>query len=212
VAAAGSSRSPVTGEPDEELVVRSRQGDDDALAELLRRYRSFARAKASTYFIMGGEAEDVVQEGMIGLYSAVRDFDPSRGSSFRAFADLCVTRQVLTAIKTATRLKHAMLNTSVSLDRPPDPDARERSVADTVAEPDSDPLDHVIENDSLRRLQQAVVEMLSDLEADVLRLYVEGRSYEEIADSLGRRTKSIDNALQRIKKKVELRLPTRSHA
>lgn len=210
MATARSSRPPVTGVPDEVLVTRSRQGDDEALAELLHRYRSFARAKASTYFIMGGEAEDVVQEGMIGLYSAVRDFDLSRGTSFRAFADLCITRQVLTAIKTATRLKHTLLNSSVSLDRAPDRDDAERSVADTVAEPDSDPLDHVIENESLRRLHQMVVELLSELEADVLRLYVEGRSYEEIAASLGRRTKSIDNALQRIKKKVEQQLPARS--
>lgn len=204
------SRSPVSHLADEVLVQRSREGDDQALAELLHRYRSFARAKAATYFIMGGEAEDVVQEGMIGLYSAVRDFDPSHGASFRAFADLCVTRQVLTAIKTATRLKHSLLNSSVSLDRPPNADDPKRTVADTVAEPDSDPLDHVIESDSLRRLHRTVNELLSDLEADVLRLYVEGRSYEEIAESLGRRTKSIDNALQRIKRKVETQLPSRS--
>ncbi|MDX1511269.1 MAG: sigma-70 family RNA polymerase sigma factor, partial [Nitriliruptorales bacterium] len=154
----------------------------------------------------------VVQEGMIGLYNAVRDFDPTNGASFRAFADLCVTRQVLTAIKTATRLKHTLLNMSVSLDRPPDGEDSDRTVADIVPEPDSDPLDHVIENDSLRRLHRTVNEILSDLEADVLRLYVEGRSYEEIAESLGRRTKSIDNALQRIKRKVEHQLPVNARA
>ncbi|MDX1511759.1 MAG: sigma-70 family RNA polymerase sigma factor, partial [Nitriliruptorales bacterium] len=110
-----ASRRPVAGVADEELVTRARAGDDLALSELLNRYRSFARSKAATYFIMGGEAEDVVQEGMIGLYNAVRDFDPTNGASFRAFADLCVTRQVLTAIKTATRLKHTLLNMSVSL-------------------------------------------------------------------------------------------------
>jgi RNA polymerase sporulation-specific sigma factor len=147
-----------------------------------------------------------VQEGMIGLYKAVRDFAPDAGSSFRSFAELCVTRQILTAIKTATRQKHAPLNTYVSFDRPHDDDP-ERTVGESLAvEEGGDPLEMLVENDELAQLQAAFDEVLSGLEADVLQLYVDGRSYQEIAELLGRRTKSIDNALQRIKRKLEQRI------
>jgi RNA polymerase sporulation-specific sigma factor len=204
--AAAASTAPSVTASDDELVARYRDGDQDALTELLARYRGFARAKARSYFLVGGDREDIIQEGMIGLYKAVRDFSPSAGSSFRSFAELCVTRQVLTAIKTATRQKHAPLNTYVSFDRPHDDDP-DRTVGDSLAVEDGgDPLEMLVENDELAQLQAAFDEVLSGLEADVLQLYVDGRSYEEIAQLLGRRTKSIDNALQRIKRKLEHRI------
>jgi RNA polymerase sporulation-specific sigma factor len=191
---------------DDVLVERYRAGDQDALSELLRRYRGFARAKARTYFLVGGDREDVVQEGMIGLYKAVRDFSSASGASFRSFAELCITRQVLTAIKTATRQKHAPLNSYVSFDRPHDDDP-ERTVGDSLAvEVGGDPLEMIVESDDLARLQTAFDEVLSGLEVDVLQLYVDGRSYQEIAELLGRRVKSIDNAIQRIKRKLEQRI------
>lgn len=191
---------------DAELVHRYREGDQDALGELLRRYRGYARAKARSYFVVGGDREDVVQEGMIGLYKAVRDYAPETGASFRAFAELCITRQVLTAVKTATRQKHAPLNSYVSFDRPHDDDP-DRTVGETLAVEDgADPLDLLVESDSLSRLQEAFDEVLSGLEVDVLQHYVDGCSYQEIAELLGRRVKSIDNALQRIKRKLEDRI------
>ncbi len=203
-------RSPVapaaaTSE-DEALVERVREGDDNALTELLHRYRRFARAKARAYFLVGGDREDIVQEGMIGLYKAVRDYRSEHGASFRSFAELCITRQILTAIKTATRQKHAPLNTYVSFDRPHDDDPS-RTVADTL--PDSgitDPLEVIVASDDLASLRRIFDELLSELEADVLNLYIEGRSYQEIAQRLGRHVKSIDNALQRIKRKLESHL------
>lgn len=191
---------------DEELVEEVRQGNDDALSELLRRYRRFARAKARSYFLIGGDREDIVQEGMIGLYKAVRDYAAEHGASFRSFAELCITRQILTAIKTATRQKHSPLNTYVSFDRPHqgDPD---RTLGDSLAAEDSaDPLRRLVASDELEQLEAMCDEVLSELESDVLRLYVEGRSYQEIAELLGRHVKSIDNALQRIKRKLECRL------
>jgi RNA polymerase sporulation-specific sigma factor len=206
VEAASLTTAAGTTVGDDVLVARYRQGDQGALAELLDRYRGFARAKARSYFLVGGDREDIVQEGMIGLYKAVRDFAPDAGSSFRSFAELCVTRQILTAIKTATRQKHAPLNTYVSFDRPHDDDP-ERTVGESLAvEEGGDPLEMLVENDELAQLQAAFDEVLSGLEADVLQLYVDGRSYQEIAKLLGRRTKSIDNALQRIKRKLEQRI------
>jgi RNA polymerase sporulation-specific sigma factor len=192
---------------DDELVERYRAGDQAALSELLRRYRGYARAKARSYFLVGGDREDVVQEGMIGLYKAIRDYSTESGASFSSFAELCVTRQVLTAIKTATRQKHAPLNTYVSFDRPSDDDP-DRTVGESliVEEEASDPLELLVESDELARLQAAFDEVLSGLEVDVLQLYVDGRSYQEIAELLGRRVKSIDNALQRIKRKLEQRM------
>jgi RNA polymerase sporulation-specific sigma factor len=193
-----------TGDPvaDEELVERVRAGDDRALDELLDRYRRFARAKARSYFLVGGDREDIIQEGMIGLYKAVRDYVTGHGASFRSFAELCITRQILTAIKTATRQKHSPLNFYVSFDRPQDDDG-ERTLGDTLpSEDEVDPLDQLLASDAMRELHATFDTLLSDLEADVLGLYVEGRSYEEIAERLGRHVKSIDNALQRIKRKL----------
>ncbi len=199
---------------DDELVLASRHGDDAALAELLTKYRAFARVKARSYFLVGADREDIVQEGMIGLYKAIRDFNPDMQSSFRAFAELCVTRQIITAIKTATRQKHGPLNNYVSFNRPVgSDDDGERVLADvlpTVAI--SDPADLVISAERIRALQAHFDEVLSDLETEVLRLYVEGKSYQEIAERLQRHVKSIDNALQRIKRKLEGHLKARSVA
>jgi RNA polymerase sporulation-specific sigma factor len=202
------------GRTDDELVLAARHGDDAALAELLTKYRAFARVKARSYFLVGADREDIVQEGMIGLYKAIRDFNPDMQSSFRAFAELCVTRQIITAIKTATRQKHGPLNNYVSFSRPVgSDDDGERVLGDvipTVAI--SDPADLVISAERIRALQAHFDEVLSDLETEVLRLYVEGKSYQEIAERLQRHVKSIDNALQRIKRKLEGHLKARSVA
>jgi RNA polymerase sporulation-specific sigma factor len=199
---------------DDELVLASRSGDDEALAVLLTKYRSFARVKARSYFLVGADREDIVQEGMIGLYKAIRDFNPDMQSSFRAFAELCVTRQIITAIKTATRHKHGPLNNYVSFSRPVGSDEDgERVLGDvipTVAI--SDPADLVISAERIRALQAHFDAVLSDLETEVLRLYVEGKSYQEIAERLQRHVKSIDNALQRIKRKLEGHLKAREVA
>ncbi len=202
------------GKTDDDLVMEARAGDEAALCELLNKYRAFARVKARSYFLVGADREDIVQEGMIGLYKAIRDFNPELQTSFRAFAELCVTRQIITAIKTATRQKHGPLNNYVSFERPVgSDDDGERVLGDvlpTVAI--SDPADLVISAERIRALQAHFDEVLSDLETEVLRLYVEGKSYQEIAERLERHVKSIDNALQRIKRKLEGHLQARAVA
>jgi RNA polymerase sporulation-specific sigma factor len=191
------------GPTDEVLIARVRAGDEVALVELLERYRPFARVKARPYFLAGGDREDVVQEAMIGLYKAVRDYEPARQSSFRSFADLCITRQILTAVKAATRQKHAPLNAYVPLDVPESPGSTRR-IGDAIQdEAGDDPVRCVLADDELTQLRDMVRDLLSDLEAEVLDLYVEGRSYQEIAEHLGRHVKSVDNAIQRIKRKLE---------
>jgi RNA polymerase sporulation-specific sigma factor len=202
---------PLSELADDELVARFRDGDQDALGVLLERYRRFARAKARGYFLIGADNDDIEQEGMIGLYKAARDFRPDRQASFRAFAELCITRQVITAIKTATRQKHQPLNQYVSISgvRGSD-DPGERSVEsllDDHAMPD--PADEVVSKERMDNMRRSMAEMLSGLEVDVLRLYVEGKSYQEIGDQLGRHVKSIDNALQRIKRKLDVHLQER---
>jgi RNA polymerase sporulation-specific sigma factor len=199
---------------DAALVLAVRAGDDAALCELLTKYRAFARVKARSYFLVGADREDIVQEGMIGLYKAIRDFNPELETSFRGFAELCVTRQIITAIKTATRQKHGPLNNYVSFDRPlAGEDDGERTLGDVLpAAAISDPADLVISAERIRALQAHFDEVLSDLETEVLRLYVEGKSYQEIAERLQRHVKSIDNALQRIKRKLEGHLKERSVA
>ena len=202
------------GKTDDDLVMEARGGSDAALCELLNKYRAFARVKARSYFLVGADREDIVQEGMIGLYKAIRDFNPELQTSFRAFAELCITRQIITAIKTATRQKHGPLNNYVSFERPVGgDDDSERVLGDvlpTVAI--TDPADLVISAERIRALQAHFDEVLSDLETEVLRLYVEGKSYQEIAERLERHVKSIDNALQRIKRKLEGHLQARSVA
>jgi RNA polymerase sporulation-specific sigma factor len=195
---------------DDHLVALFRQGDVDALELLLERYRRFARSKARTYFLVGADHDDIEQEGMIGLFKAVRDFRPDRQSSFRAFAELCVTRQIITAIKTATRQKNQPLNQYVSLSgMRAGGDADDRLVDDLLDHQVPDPADEVVSAEGMCELRAMMAEMLSRLEVDVLRLYVEGRSYQEISALLGRHVKSIDNALQRIKRKLEAHLESR---
>jgi len=190
---------------DLQLVLRSRNGDPGALDILIRRYTGFVRLKASSYFLAGGDSEDLVQEGLIGLYKAVRDFRPDKETSFRSFAELCVTRQIITAIKTATRFKHAPLNTYVSFSHTPagqesDGDC---TLGDALPGPSvNDPSICVISTEELQSLVFCLGTGLSRLESDALRLYLEGSSYEEMAVELGCDTKTIDNALQRVKRKV----------
>jgi RNA polymerase sporulation-specific sigma factor len=190
---------------DDELVERYRSGDAAALDVLLVRYRRFARAKARGYFIVGGDADDIEQEGMIGLYKAVRDFRPERQSSFRAFAELCITRQVITAIKTATRQKHQPLNRYVSISGVRGGETEHESHVEHLLGDHHlpDPAEEVVSKERLDDLHSSMTRLLSSLEVEVLGLYVEGKSYQEIGEHLGRHVKSIDNALQRIKKKVE---------
>jgi RNA polymerase sigma-H factor len=189
---------------DLQLVVRARNGDDTALDALIRRYTGFVRLKASSYFLAGGESDDLVQEGLIGLYKAVRDFRADKETSFRSFAELCITRQIITAIKTATRFKHAPLNTYVSFSQTPaGQDDGECTLGDALAGPGvDDPAICVISTQELQSLVFCLGTGLSPLEADALRLYLEGNSYEEMAEELGCDTKTIDNALQRVKRKV----------
>jgi RNA polymerase sporulation-specific sigma factor len=190
---------------DLQLVMRARNGDGTALDALIRRYAGFVRLKASSYFLAGGDAEDLVQEGLIGLYKAVRDFRSDKETSFRSFAELCVTRQIITAIKTATRFKHAPLNTYVSFSQTPAGQDNESdcTLGDALPGPAVDePPIVVISTEELQSLVFTLGTGLSRLEADALKLYLEGSSYEQMAKDLGCDTKTIDNALQRVKRKV----------
>ena len=193
---------------DDELAARFQAGDRLALETLIARYRRFARAKSRGYFLVGGDADDIEQEALIGLYKAARDFRPEHQASFRAFAELCITRQIITAIKTATRQKHQPLNQYVSISGTRGADEPgERSVEDLLTgHHGADPADDVVSRERLARMRSSMAEMLSGLEVEVLTLYVEGKSYQEIGDQLGRHVKSIDNALQRIKRKLDQHL------
>ena len=190
---------------DVELVRLYHTGEGDALLALLERYRRFARVRARTYFLVGADTDDNEQEGMIGLFKAARDFCPDRESSFRAFAELCITRQVITAVKSATRHKHQPLNQYVSLSGARGGDESGERSLEEMLDPHAvpDPAETVISNERLAAMRRSIGETLSGLEVDVLRLYVEGKSYQEIGEQLGRHVKSIDNALQRIKRKLE---------
>ena len=200
--------TPLTACDDDDLAVQAQQGDRQAQQVLIERYRRFARAKGRGYFLVGGDAEDIEQEALIGLYKAIRDYQVDRQASFRAFAELCITRQIITAIKTATRQKHQPLNQYVSISgvRGGD-DANERTVEDLLDDHRiADPAEQVVSGERMDAMRSAMNRMLSGLEVDVLRLYVEGKSYQEIGEELGRHVKSIDNALQRIKRKIDLHL------
>lgn len=188
---------------DNELVLAS-HCDGDALDFLLEKYKNFVKSKARSYFIIGADSEDIVQEGMIGLYKAIRDFDPSRETSFHAFADLCITRQIITAIKTATRQKHIPLNSYVSLNKPVYEEESERTLMDIIM-PNAgvNPEDLVIHEEDRRAIEQKMSEILSDLEWEVLTSYLQDKSYQEMSVELGRHVKSIDNALQRVKRKLD---------
>ena len=203
-----AARKELASGTDEELVERAREGSDTAIEELLRRYRHYARAKARTYFLAGADREDIVQEGMIGLYKAIRDFQADRNTAFRAFAELCITRQIITAIKTATRQKHVPLNSYVSLNKGTSSEnEEERALGDLLVGPAiADPAELVISAEEIANIRESMGRLLSSLETEVLQLYMDGKSYHEIAEMLGRHVKSIDNALQRIKRKLEAHL------
>src|SRR6516162_4550542 len=190
---------------DLQLVLKARNGRQDALDELLRRYAGFVRLKSSSYFLAGGDSDDLIQEGLVGLYKAVRDFRPDKETSFRSFAELCVTRQIITAIKTATRLKHAPLNTYVSFSHTPAGQESESECSLGDALPAShvhEPAVKVVSTEELQALVGCLSTSLSPLEADALRLYLGGSSYDQMAEQLGCDTKTIDNALQRVKRKI----------
>jgi RNA polymerase sporulation-specific sigma factor len=190
---------------DLQLVMRVRNGDMAARDEMIRRYTGFVRMKASSYFLAGGDAEDLLQEGLIGLCKAIRDFRHDKETSFRSFAELCVTRQIITAIKTATRFKHQALNNYISFSNTPagqDPDS-DCTLGDALPGSHVDePSVQVISTEELKSLVFCLGTGLSGLEAEALRMYLEGSSYEDMADELGCDTKTIDNALQRVKRKI----------
>ncbi|GIP50874.1 RNA polymerase sporulation sigma factor SigH [Paenibacillus sp. DXFW5] len=195
---------------DEDIVEAVREGDSEALEYLINKYRSFVRAKARSYFLIGADREDIIQEGMIGLYKSIRDFRGDKLASFKAFAELCITRQIITAIKTATRQKHIPLNSYVSLDKPIYDEESDRTLLDVICGTQvSDPEELIINQEEFTGLEDKMSEILSDLERKVLMLYLDGRSYQEIAVDLNRHVKSIDNALQRVKRKLERYLEVR---
>jgi RNA polymerase sporulation-specific sigma factor len=195
---------------DEDIVDLVRLGDGDALEYLINKYRNFVRAKARSYFLIGADREDIVQEGMIGLYKSIRDFKGDKLASFKAFAELCITRQIITAIKTATRQKHIPLNSYVSLDKPIYDEDSDRTLLDIICGTRvTDPEELIINQEEYDDIEDKISEILSDLEQQVLLLYLDGRSYQEIAVDLSRHVKSIDNALQRVKRKLEKYLEVR---
>ena len=188
--------------PDEEIVALAQNDDDEALTYLLDKYKNFVRSKARSYFLIGADHEDIVQEGMIGLFKAIRDYKPSRLSSFRAFAELCVKRQIITAIKTATRQKHFPLNSYVSLNKPLYDEESDRTLLDVIEGQVTNPEDLFISQEELEHIQNEIDTTLSPLEQQVLAAFLNGKSYQEIAEMLDRHVKSIDNALQRVKRKL----------
>ncbi|HSI81899.1 MAG TPA: RNA polymerase sporulation sigma factor SigH [Solirubrobacterales bacterium] len=213
--AAAAIRAPATGSPgrrtqpqaeldDTYLVALAKRGGAHAYERLVKRYRGFVRLKASSYFLLGGDPDDLMQEGMVGLYKAIRDFRSDRESSFRNFAELCITRQIITAVKTASRNKHAPLNQYVSFAQTPAAAGEsETTLEDILPGPGSEePSEQVIATEELRALVSCLSSVLSDLESRVLSLYLDGNSYELIGEQLDCDTKTVDNALQRVKRKV----------
>ncbi|MEG2212504.1 MAG: RNA polymerase sporulation sigma factor SigH [Clostridiales bacterium] len=197
---------------DEDIVALAGQGSIDAQEYLINKYKNFVRAKARSYFLIGADKEDIIQEGMIGLYKAIRDFRSDKLSSFRAFAELCITRQIITAIKTATRQKHIPLNSYVSLNKPIYDEDSDRTLLDVISGTRiTDPEELIISREEFDDIENKMGEILSSLEWKVLMFYLEGKSYQEIAGDLNRHVKSIDNALQRVKRKLERYLENREH-
>jgi RNA polymerase sporulation-specific sigma factor len=189
---------------DEEIVLEAKDGNARAQEYLITKYENFVKAKAKSYFLIGADKEDIYQEGMIGLYKAIRDFKPDKLTSFRAFAELCVTRQIITAIKTATRQKHIPLNTYVSLNKPIYEEESDRTLLDVLAGfKITNPEELIISQEQMEHIENEIAKVLSELELEVLTSYLDGKSYQEIACDLDRHAKSIDNALQRVKRKLE---------
>lgn len=209
--AARACHALIAGEDDDELVRLAKTGHPEATRRLLTKYHHFVRVKANSYFLAGGDTEDLVQEGYIGLYKAIRDYRYDRLASFRSFAELCVTRQIITAIKTASRQKHNPLNTYISFSHSPSRgDYEDRTLADVLPSGrTSDPVQQVISAEEVDSLTSCLLRLLSPLESSVLRHYLGGFSYESIAELIGHDTKTVDNALQRIKRKVMLHLESR---
>ena len=199
---------------DLQLVLRASNGDDSAMDVLIRRYTGFVRLKASSYFLAGGDSEDLIQEGLVGLYKAIRDFRTDRESSFRNFAELCITRQIITAVKTATRNKHTPLNQYVSFSSTPAGAGDDVPTLDQILPGPSvhDPVNQVISSEELRSLVGCLSGALSELESRVLSLYLDGHSYEQVGERLSCDTKTVDNALQRVKRKVGAHLDSRAVA
>lgn len=196
---------------DEEVVVLVQKDRNElAMAHLVNKYKNFVRSKARSYFLVGADRDDIIQEGMIGLYKATRDFDYERQASFRAFAELCVTRQIITAIKTATRQKHMPLNSYISLNKPVYTEESERTLMDMIANVRvSDPEELIITREEFADIEKNMTYLLSELEWHVLLGYLDGKSYQEMAGETDRSIKSIDNALQRVKRKLEKYLEDR---
>lgn len=200
----GESNMVINQVLDEEIAFKAKSGDVEAQEYLINKYKNFVKAKAKSYFLIGADKEDIYQEGMIGLYKAIRDFKPDKLSSFKAFAELCVTRQIITAIKTATRQKHIPLNTYISLNKPIYDEESDRTLLDILsAVKISDPEELVISREEVVKIENEIEDALSELELEVLNSYLQGKSYQEIACDLDRHSKSIDNALQRVKRKLE---------
>lgn len=189
---------------DEEVVDEAKRGNIRAQEYLISKYENFVKAKSKSYFLIGADKEDIYQEGMIGLYKAIRDFKADKLTSFKAFAELCITRQIITAIKTATRQKHIPLNTYISLNKPIYEEESDRTLIDVLSELKiTDPEELIIGKEQIKHIEGEMAKVLSDLEMEVLQSYLDGKSYQEIACDLDRQAKSIDNALQRVKRKLE---------
>ena len=207
------ARGTSAGPDDEFLVALAKNGRPDAYDQLVRRYRRFVRVKSSSYFLLGGDADDLMQEGMLGLFKAIRDYKPERESSFRGFAELCITRQIITAVKTATRNKHTPLNQYVSFSQTPaaaGPDS-DTTLEEVLPGPSvRDPANQVIASEELDSLVSCLTSVLSELESQVLAFYLDGYSYEVIGERLDCDTKTVDNALQRVKRKVGIHLASRA--
>lgn len=189
---------------DEEVVLKAKHGNKLAQEKIINKYEQFVKNKAKSYFLIGADKEDIYQEGMIGLYKAIRDFNPDKLTSFKGFAELCITRQIITAIKTATRQKHIPLNTYISLNKPMYEEESDRTLLDVIEGLTvSDPEELIIGREEVQHIEKEISKVLSELELEVLMSYLDGKSYQEIACDLDRQAKSIDNALQRVKKKLE---------
>ena len=189
---------------DEEIVLKAKGGNKLAQEKIINKYEQFVRNKAKSYFLIGADKEDIYQEGIIGLYKAIRDFNPEKLTSFKGFAELCITRQIITAIKTATRQKHIPLNTYVSLNKPMYEEESDRTLLDVIEGLTvSDPEELIIGREEVNHIEKEISKVLSELELEVLMSYLDGKTYQEIACDLDRQAKSIDNALQRVKKKLE---------
>ncbi len=196
---------------DEEIVAIAKSGDSIATDYIINKYKNFVKSRARTYFLIGADKEDIIQEGMIGLYKAIRDYDTTKPASFRGFAEICITRQIITAIKTATRQKHIPLNSYISLNKSVYDEESERMMIDMIAEKENfNPEEIMITKEHFSSILTKMSEVLSKFEWKVMNLFLDGKSYSEIAKRLDKSEKSIDNALQRIKKKVEKYLQTKN--